>query len=153
MSNECVGVVDNSNPKILKIMDSKTSKIITQYDHQNDILEIQANHCLDSGQRKFLIFDQNKDLYLYFSLKGISKKISSMVTSFKWHEKYDLFVFTCGNKIHCVYSPESVLLDKELFDICSVTLSLQNQQSIEFVNESLITLFDKQGFRNTLALN
>jgi len=129
LSYETIGLIDSANP-ILKVNDSKNNKTLLQYEHNSDILEISLNNISNPNERKILIFDSNKDLYIFFPIKNISMKIASMVNSFKWHENLDVFVYSCNQKTYCVYQVESILLDKELFELCSQNIPTPNNPDI-----------------------
>lgn len=64
-----------------------------------------------------------------------------------------MFVYVSNHKVTCIYCPESILIDKELFQQCSTNLTQQNDPNIEFVLDGLVTLRDKQGLRSTISLN
>lgn len=65
----------------------------------------------------------------------------------------DLFVFVSNKKVSCVYAPESIALDKELFALCCASFPKQSEMGVEFVAEGLVTLRDQTGLRDTVALN
>lgn len=106
-------------------------------------MEITVNHVTRAEDRKFLLFDSNKDLHVFFPGKNFAVKVASIVHTFKWHESLDVFVFVANQKTHCVYSAESLLLDKELFELCSSNVVTNSNPEIEFVNGNIVALADK----------
>ena len=64
------------------------------------------------------ILDINNDLYIYSIENEETVKIKTMVSSFKWHEKYNLLTYTDRNKLSIVYSISSFTIDQELNKKC-----------------------------------
>ncbi len=59
-----------------------------------------------------------------------------MILSFKWHETLDLFVYSTGSNLVRICSPNSVILDEELFKLCCQKESLNSKCEIEYVNDT-----------------
>lgn len=153
LSYESLFVIDPANSKLIKILDPLNGKVSFKFTHQNEILEIQSNNINQANQRKILIFDSNKDLYIYFVIKNIVKKIASMVYSFKWHEKLDIFVYTSDQKLVTVYNPNSFILDQELYYQCLEKKSVLKNNFISYFNNTQIYLKNYQNSKTVFSIN
>ena len=153
LSYESLFVIDPANSKLVKILDPFNGKVLSKFTHQNEILEIQSNNLNEANQRKILIFDSNKDLYIYFVFKNIVKKIASMVYSFKWHEKLDIFVYTSDQKLVTIYNPNSFILDQELYYQCIEKKSVLKHNFITYFNNTQIYLKNYQNSKSVFSIN
>ena len=153
LSFNCLALIDPANPKILQLLDSRNQKLVQKFTHENEILEIKGNNAKSERQRKFLLFDQNKDLYVYFPLKNVKKKVACMVNSFQWHEHLDVFVYSTNDKLQVVYAPNVVNIDKQLLETCSARIPLKSRSEIIHIYDTTINAKNSQGFNQTFALN
>jgi WD40 repeat protein len=153
LAYESLFVIDPANSKLAKILDPLNGKMSSKFSHQNDIMEISSNHHTEANQRKLLFFDSNKDLFIYFVYKNVVKKVASMVYSFKWHEKLDIFAYTSEQKVTIVYYPNSFILDQELYHQCLEKKAVSKNNQITFFNSTQIYLKDEQNSKTVLSIN
>lgn len=118
LSEEYLAMVDSSNPRILQILETRSGKQLSKFEHSSEILEVRVNHARGASRRKFLFFDSNKDLHLFFLQENKTRKVASMVSSFHWHETVDIFSYTGAGRLSSLYSPDGLLLDEDLSRSC-----------------------------------
>jgi hypothetical protein len=83
------------------------------------ILSIQGkgSHAFKQVVRKVAIIDKNRDLWVTSVTKPRLVKLSSMVTSAKWHNRTDMISGLIDGDLHVWLYPAAAFFDKELAQV------------------------------------
>lgn len=153
LSYESLVLIDPANAKIVQFIDSSNGKQLSTYTHPNEISEVYLNHYNNQSQRKLLILDSNKDLYLYHIAKNTVRRIASLVNSCMWHEHMDIFVYTTFEKLVIVYSPNCIFIDPQLNALCNTQENIGIKNKVTDFNSNLLTLQNSQNVISAFSVN
>lgn len=153
LSYESICMVDPANSKIVQFLDSKTGKPMSQYIHPNEITETYLNHVADENQRKLLIIDSNKDVYIYHVAKNATKRVASLALSCSWHETFDIFAYTTFDKLHIIYSPNCLFIDQDLIKHLSISQQIGVKNEIINFHDNIVLLQNTNNVKTTNAVN
>lgn len=122
LSTDLLGLVDLSNPKIIRLYDISSGKQLNHFiEHSNEIMEVDLNKTDLGSERKLAFIDSNRDLFMTPAHKKDCIKLSAVTDSFLWHEKFDILSAIADLKLLIWYYPNAIYVDRDLMDKCKYT--------------------------------
>ena len=158
LSTDVVAVIDTANPKTLRLFDLISGKpLANNFEHNLDIIEVQANQVEHAAERKLCILDSNRDLFLTSVHRNEMMKLSTMVDTFKWSEKSDMISAITDGNLLVWYYPNVVYTDKDLMQLSrssrNVASDVGKMSVIDSFTSSLVTVRRVDGRIATLSIS
>ena len=108
ISSDCIGVIDATNSKIIRIFDVHTGQPKNiNIENSNEIVAMQLNQTEMENERKLCFIDFNRDMFLTMVGKPEIIKICSIVDSFNWNDNNDMLCALSDGKLHCWFYPKA----------------------------------------------
>ncbi|XP_064614881.1 intraflagellar transport protein 80 homolog [Liolophura sinensis] len=148
LSNDTVAIRDKTDEKVIYLFEALTGKAVGdgKITHKLEVMEIALDQCGTSNERRLVIVDKNRDLYItsvrVFGTDRKIIKLGTMVHSLSWNDSTNMLSALTDNKFTVWYYPNAVYVDK---DILPKTLFVKdasefgkNPQLVNFVGNHLI---------------
>jgi len=124
LANDALAIVDRTNPKSVRMFDVVTGKDLSDpVIHQLDIMEISLAQAGLGSERKLVLIDRNRDLYITPVHRSQLVKLGSMVDTVMWQPKSDMLTGVMDGKLVIWYYPNVVYVDP---DLVSMTKSISD---------------------------
>jgi len=122
LSPDCTVLVDHSDPKLVRVFETTTGKEMGKpIQHVLDVMSVSVNRWGSSVQRKCVIQDRNRDLYIVpvaQPLQGgkepVPFKLGTMCDSAVWNTETDMLAAVLDGKLVVWYYPNVVFIDRDL---------------------------------------
>jgi intraflagellar transport protein 80 len=134
ISPDTIAVVDNTDAKIIQLMDAMTGRNLNKLTHSVEVSSLVLNqHSLGPQDRMLAFADKNRDLFIYSmasapgaqannSAAQAMYKLHAHVESFTFNDETDVLVGLSDGKLNVWYSPAVALLDKDLIPITTSSM-------------------------------
>lgn len=123
LSPDCLVMIDHSDAKLVRVFETTTGKEIGKVQHVLDVTSVSVNRWGSSVQRKCVIQDRNRDLYVMpvaqpmqaaGSKPPVPFKLGTMCDSAIWHSETDMLAAVMDGKLMVWYYPNVVFIDRDL---------------------------------------
>mmetsp|Transcript_42074 Transcript_42074/g.98677 ORF Transcript_42074/g.98677 Transcript_42074/m.98677 type:complete len:767 (-) Transcript_42074:943-3243(-) len=121
MSTDVIAVIDHSDPKLVRVFDTASGKELGKpIQHVLDITSVQLNRWGSATQRKCILQDRNRDLYIVpmsqtaGGKEVVPFKLGTMCDSAAWNTDTDMLAAVMDSKLVVWYYPNVVFVDRDL---------------------------------------
>lgn len=118
LSKDVLAIVDRSTSKSVRFFDCAQGKPLgEEVTHALEVTEITLNQIGSTPDRKLVVVDRNRDLYITPVLKPQVFKLGTMVDSVIWNDDTDMLAAMIDQKLVVWYYPSVVYVDKDLIQL------------------------------------
>ena len=129
LSPDCTVLIDHSDPKLVRVFETTTGKEMGKpIQHVLDVTSVSVNRWGSSIQRKCVIQDRNRDLYvvpvaqpLQGGKEPVPFKLGTMCDSAIWNTETDMLAAVMDGKLMVWYYPNVVFIDRDLVNQTKMT--------------------------------
>lgn len=115
LSEDTLAVIDRSDSKSVRFFESATGKQIGEpLVHTIEISDLSLNQIGPNTERKLVLIDRNRDLYLTTVLKPQLVKMGTMCDSAMWNDTTDMLATMIDQRLVVWYYPTALFIDKDL---------------------------------------
>lgn len=126
LSPDTLAIIDRAKPSTVHVIDVSSGRASEPIKHSLDIAECALNQGGLASDRKLLLIDRNRDLFLTPVHRHEPVKLATIVDSAVWSDAHDMVAALADQKLLVWYCPNVVYIDK---DLLSKTRATQDASS------------------------
>lgn len=132
LADDVLAVIDRADGRTVRLFETATGKQFGDpIPHHLELTAVALNKCGNLPDRRLLLLDRNRDLYLTQLASGSNSasavvKLGSMVDSALWHDDADILAAMVDGRLIVWYLPEVVFTDRDLLGVTKVAKELQD---------------------------
>jgi intraflagellar transport protein 80 len=114
LSPDTLAIVDRAKGNIVQVFDISSGRASEPIKHSLEIAECSLNQGGLASDRKLLLIDKNRDLFLTPVHRNEPVKLATIVDSAIWSDTHDMAAAISDQKLLVWYCPNVVYIDKDL---------------------------------------
>ncbi len=122
LSPDTLAIIDRAKPNVVILIDISSGRASESFKHAVEVHCIALNQGGLASDRKLLLIDKNRDLFMSPIHRNDSFKLATIVDSALWSDQHDMIAAIADQKLLVWYCPNAVYIDKDLLPKTRTTL-------------------------------
>eukprot|EP00164_Ancoracysta_twista_P001772 GFYU01002327.1.p1 GENE.GFYU01002327.1~~GFYU01002327.1.p1 ORF type:complete len:763 (-),score=200.01 GFYU01002327.1:142-2430(-) len=137
LSDDCLAVIDKTDSSVVRLFDPSNGRPFPEViQHSLEVQEIALDQYGSSADRKLVLIDKNRDLYISPTSRADIVKLGAMTDSVMFNDRTGMLCALMDNKFVTWYYPNVAYVDRDLMELTKVEVDAR-----EFKKEPQILSF------------